>query len=261
VEVTALGRDSADLSDPDACAELIKRTDAHVVLNAAAWTDVDGTEAAEALASIVNGDAPGAMAHAAAERGLPFIHISTDYVFDGSGTKARTETARPAPVNAYGWTKLAGERCVEAAGGPHVILRTSWVFSAHGKNFVKTMLRLAETRDRLAVVNDQIGGPTSASAIADSCLTIARAFHVGRGISGIYHFAGAPAVSWHSLAEAIFAEAGKDVLVAPILTADYPTQAERPLNSRLDTSAIARDYGISPPDWRADLRNVVRELT
>ncbi len=260
-EVTALARAAADLSDPEACAGLIEEAEADAVLNAAAWTAVDDAEAKEAEARVANAAAPGAMARAAAARGLPFIHISTDYVFDGAGERPWAEGDAVAPLGAYGRTKLEGEREVAAAGGPHAVLRTSWVFSSHGKNFVKTMLRVGAERDRLTVVDDQIGGPTPAAAIADACLSIARAFRAGRGVSGIYHFGGAPWVSWRGFAEAIFAEAGMKVEVAPILTADWPTPARRPLNSRLDCRKIAADYGIGAPDWRAGLAEVVKELT
>ncbi len=258
VELTALGREDADLSDPESCAEAVRGAEADAVLNAAAWTDVDGAEAAEPAAAIVNAAAPGAMARAAAARGIPFIHISTDYVFDGAGAAPRVETDLPAPLGAYGRTKLAGERAVAAAGGSHVILRTSWVFSAHGKNFVKTMLRLGESRASLDVVDDQIGGPTPAAAIADACLAIARM--KAAGADGVFHFAGAPAVSWRGFAEAIFAAAGMEVAVRPIATADWPTPARRPLNSRLDCRAIGAAYGLAPPDWRAELNAVVKEV-
>lgn len=261
VEVEALDRAAADLSNPASCAARIAATDADAVLNAAAWTNVDGAETEEAAARRANAAAPGLMAEAAARRGLPFIHISSDYVFDGSGDTPRTEDAEVAPVNAYGWSKLAGEQAVAATGGAHAILRTSWVFSAHGKNFVRTMLRVGAERDKLTVVDDQIGGPTPAAAIADACLAIARAFDEGRGVSGVYHFAGAPDVSWRGFAEAIFADAGMAVEVAPISTRDYPTPAGRPLNSRLDCARILRDYGIERPDWRAHLKGVIEELT
>ena len=259
VQIEALSRAEADLSDPAACAGRIETTDADVILNAAAWTNVDGAETEEAAASIVNGAAPAAMAFTAAARKLPFIHISSDYVFDGSEDAPRNEAAPTAPINKYGWTKLAGETGVQAADGPHVILRTSWVFSAHGRNFVKTMLRLGQTRKHISVVDDQIGGPTPAAAIADACLTIARAFAGGKGVTGVYHFSGAPEVSWRGVAEAVFAEARMVVRADPILTADYPTPTKRPLNSRLDCARIQRDYGIRRPDWRAHLTEVIRE--
>lgn len=259
-EIIALSRREADLADPAACAEHISRTDADIVLNAAAWTNVDGAESAEDEAHIVNAAAPGAMAKAAAARGLPFIHISTDYVFSGEGDAPWREGHETGPKSAYGRTKLAGEREVAAAGGAHVILRTSWVFSAHGGNFVKTMLRVGKERERLTVVDDQTGGPTPAGAIASACLTIAEAMHEGRGVSGVYHFSGAPSVTWRGFAEAIFEGAGMKTEAAPIRTADWPTPAARPLNSRLDCSAIRRDYNIDQPDWRAALCDVIKEI-
>jgi dTDP-4-dehydrorhamnose reductase len=263
--VEALGRDRADLSDPAACAAAVDRAEADAVVNAAAWTAVDRAEGEEAAAHVVNAAAPGAMALACAARRLPFLHVSTDYVFDGSGEAARAEDAPAAPLNAYGRTKLAGERAVAAAGGPHVVLRTSWVFAGHGSNFVATMLRLGATRPRLTVVDDQIGGPTPAAAIAATLVAVARAFAEGRGRSGIYHFAGAPDVSWRGFAEAVFeaaaaGERGPRPEVAPIRSADWPTPAARPLNARLDCAKIARDYGVARPDWRAALGRAVTEL-
>lgn len=254
-----LGRNKADLSDPAACAAAIRQHRPEAVINAAAWTAVDRAEAEEAAALAVNGTAPGAMARACADLGAPLVHISTDYVFDGSGSRPWKPDARPAPLNAYGRTKLAGEEAVRAAGGAHVILRTSWVFSAHGANFVKTMLRLGRDRDRLAVVADQIGGPTPAAGIAEACLTLARALRDGAP-GGTYHHAGAPETSWAGFARETFRQAGMAVTVTDIPTADYPTPARRPLNSRLDCSASAADFGITQPDWRQDLAQVISEL-
>lgn len=261
IEVEALDRTTADLSKPAACAELVAATDADIIINAAAYTDVDNAEDEEATAAIINGETPTALANAAATRKIPFLHVSTDYVFDGSGETPWREGDKTAPLSAYGWTKLAGETGVTAAGGPHVILRTSWVFSAHGGNFVKTMLRLGAERDALTIVDDQVGGPTAAGDLADALLTIARAFPAGKGASGVYHFAGAPSVSWRQFAEAIFDEAGLTVAVTPIPSSDYPTPAARPLNSRLNCAKIKTDYGIDQPDWRTSLKDIVGELT
>lgn len=254
-----LGRDRADLSDPAACARALRDSDAGCVINAAAWTAVDAAETAEAEAFAVNADAPGAMARAAAEKGVPFVHISTDYVFDGTGNGPRAEDAPTAPLGAYGRSKLAGEAAVRAAGGAHAVLRTSWVFSAHGANFVKTMLRLSQSRDRLGIISDQIGGPTPAAAIAQAVLRIATGLRDGAP-SGLWHFSGAPDISWAGFAREIFAQAGRDVTIDEIPTADYPTPARRPLNSRLDCSAILADFGIERPDWRKALSDVLREL-
>ena len=257
---TCLGRDSADLADPDACARAIADSDARAVINAAAYTAVDKAESDAATAQAVNGDAPGAMARAAAARGIPFLHVSTDYVFDGQGTDPFAVDHPTGPLGIYGRTKLAGEDAVRAADGPHAILRTSWVFSAHGTNFVKTMLRLSETRDALSVVDDQIGGPTPAGDIAATLVTMARAMADGQG-GGTYHYAGAPDTSWAGFARETFAIAGQNVTVTGIPPAEYPTPAARPLNSRLDCGALASDFGIARPDWRAALQTIVKELT
>jgi dTDP-4-dehydrorhamnose reductase len=262
MQVEALGRDRADLTDPAACAALVAATDAGLVINAAAYTAVDAAENDRATAHLVNADAPGAMARAAAARGLPFLHVSTDYVFDGAGTRPWVEGDPVAPLGAYGATKLDGERQVAGAGGPHVILRTAWVYSAHGKNFVKTMLRLGAERDSLSVVDDQRGGPTAAHEIAKTLIAIACAFHEGRGTSGIFHFAGAPACSWADFAEAIFASSDlpRKPVVTRIPTSAYPTPARRPANSVLDCTKIRNTYGIGQPDWRTNLRTVIGEL-
>lgn len=260
IAVTCLGRDRADLSDPAACAAAIAASDADVVINAAAYTAVDRAESDEALATTVNGTAPGAMAQACAARAIPFLHVSTDYVFDGSGTRPWQPHDPTGPLGAYGRSKLAGENAVRAAGGPHAILRTSWVFSAHGANFVKTMLRLGAERAKLTIVADQIGGPTSAADIAAALLTMARAFHAGHGTNGTYHFSGAPDVSWADFAREIFAQASLPCLVEDIPTSAYPTPARRPSNSRMDCAALTRDFAIERPDWRASLTHVLSDL-
>ena len=259
-EARCLARDEADLSDPQACARRIEESNAQIVINAAAFTAVDAAESDEVQARRINAEAPAAMARAAAARAIPFLHVSTDYVFDGSGTRPWRPDDAPAPLNAYGRTKLAGEEGVRAAGGPHAILRSSWVFSAHGSNFVKTMLRVGPERGTLRVVDDQIGGPTAAGDIAAALIAIAGAFAAGRGVSGVCHFAGQPFVSWAAFAREIFARAGLDVSVEAIPSSEYPTPAPRPRNSRLDGAALMADYGVAPPDWRAALDAVLAEL-
>ena len=255
-----LDRDRADLTDPAACAAAIRAHAPDAVINAAAYTAVDRAEEEEAIATTINADAPGAMARQCASLGIPLVHISTDYVFDGGGAAAWRPEDTAAPLNAYGRSKLAGEHAIAQAGGPHVILRTSWVFSAHGANFVRTMLRLAQTRDALKIVDDQIGGPTPAADIAAACLTVAQQLQTDPGKTGIYHYVGAPYVSWKGFAEAIFDSAGRDVGVTGIATSDYPTPAQRPLNSRLDCTATRAVFGLARPDWRAGLKNVLTEL-
>lgn len=255
-----LSRSEADLSDPQTCAEAILRLRPRAVINAAAHTAVDRAETETSLARIVNAEAPGAMARAAREIGAVFVHISTDYVFDGSGDVPWRPDDPVAPINAYGQTKLDGEEVVRAAGGVHAILRTSWVFSAFGQNFVKTMLRLGGTRPALSVVGDQIGGPTPAASIAGACLTIAGHLRDRPDRTGTYHFAGAPDVSWHGFACAIFALTGQAPQVTAIPSSQYPTPAARPMNSRLDCSATEVTFGIPRPDWRIGLRDVLAEL-
>jgi len=260
-EATYLGRDRADLSDPTACAAAIHAAAPRAVINAAAYTAVDRAEDEEPLALTINGAAPTAMAQTCAELGIPLVHISTDYVFAGTGTAPWKPNDPVSPQNAYGRTKLAGEDGVRAAGGAHAILRTSWVVSAHGNNFVKTMLRLSETRDALSIVNDQIGGPTPAAAIASACLAMAGQLQRDPGKSGTYHFSGALDVNWASFAEAIFAHAGRPVTVTGIPTAEYPTPASRPLNSRLDCTETETVFGIPRPDWNRALVDILAQIS
>ena len=228
--VVALGRDEVDLCDPAACADVIKRHAPKAVINAAAYTAVDHAENEEDLATIINGDAPTAMADICAALSIPLVHISTDYVFAGTGETPWSPNDPTAPQNAYGRSKLAGENGIRNSGADHAILRTSWVVSAHGANFVKTMLRLSETKDALTVIADQIGGPTPARDIAVACLQIVEQLIQDPSKSGTYHFSGAPEVSWSEFATEIFAQAGRTMTVNPIPTADYPTLAKRPLN-------------------------------
>lgn len=253
-----LGRDRADLSNPAACAAAVMATDADAVINAAAWTAVDRAETEEQAALLVNGASPAAMAQACAARGLPFVHISTDYVFDGAGDQPFGVDHPVAPLGAYGRTKLAGEQGVQDAGGRSVIMRTSWVFSAHGANFVKTMLRLGAERESLNVVADQIGGPTPASAIADAVYAIALRLHDGQA-GGVLHFSGAPDVSWADFATEIMAQAGLGCAVTGIPSSAYPTPAKRPLNSRMDCSGLD-GFSLSLPDWRIELLKIIKEL-
>ncbi len=258
-DATFLGREEADLSDPAACAAAIASHAPAMVINAAAWTAVDKAESEEPAALVINAEAPGAMARACAGLGIPFVHISTDYVFDGTGETPWKPSDPVNPHNAYGRTKLAGERAVAAAGGTYAILRTSWVFSAHGTNFVKTMLRLGASRDHLTVVADQIGGPTPAADIASGCLAIAQGLARDPAKTGIYHLAGAPDVSWAGFARETFAQAGLAVTVGDIPTSAFPTPAKRPANSRLDCATLAV-FGLTRPDWRRGLSAVLKEL-
>lgn len=258
--IVTLNRHQADLRNPERCAELIKEHKPAAVINAAAYTAVDRAENEEALATIINGDAPSRMAEACADIGIPFIHISTDYVFDGTGKDAWLPEGRTNPQNAYGRSKEAGERGVINSGGVYGILRTSWVFSKNGENFLNTMLRLSETRSELSIVNDQIGAPTPARDIADACYRMASALIADPSKSGIYHFSGMPNVSWYDFAHEIFRQTGRDIHLTPILSANYPTEASRPHNSRLDCESMLLEFGIEQPDWRESLNAILKEL-
>jgi dTDP-4-dehydrorhamnose reductase len=254
-----LGRETADLSDPAACAAAIHAHRPTAVINAAAWTAVDRAESEEEAATMVNGAAPTAMAQACANLGIPFVHISTDYVFDGAGDAAFAPDHPTAPLGAYGRSKLLGEDGVRASGGVYVILRTSWVFSAQGANFLKTMLRLGAARDGLTVVADQIGGPTPAKAIAQACLSIADQLQNDPTKTGTYHFSGAPDVSWADFAREIMAQAGLACTITDIPSSAYPTPARRPANSRMNCDSLAT-FGLDRPDWRAGVAEALTQL-
>lgn len=255
-----LSRARAPLHAPDQCRLAIEAFTGDAVINAAAWTAVDAAESAEPEATVINGEAPTAMAAACADRGLPLVHLSTDYVFAGTGTAPWRPDDAVDPVNAYGRSKLAGERGITASGATAVVLRTAWVFSPFGSNFVRTMLRLSRERDALRIVADQIGGPTPASAIADACFEIARQLVEDPGKAGTYHFSGRPDVSWAGFARAVFETAGTDVQLEEIASSEFPTPAARPANSRLDCSATDAVFGITRPEWREALVDTLARL-
>jgi len=262
--VQALGRDRAEFTDPAACVAALTACheatpDLQAVILAAAYTAVDRAETEEAAATAINATTPGALARAAAARGLPLVYVSTDYVFDGAGDRPFAPDDPVGPLGAYGRSKLAGETAVRAAGGVHAILRTSWVVSAHGSNFVKTMLRLGREKDRLRVVADQIGGPTPAADLARAALAAAQGLSQDPARAGTYHVAGGPEISWAGFAREIFAQAGIDCPVEDIPRTAYPTPARRPANSRLDTSGFQAAFGLPRPDWRAGLREILTE--
>ncbi|NNE89979.1 MAG: dTDP-4-dehydrorhamnose reductase [Silicimonas sp.] len=255
-----LGRDAADLTKPQISAELIRAHNPSCVLNAAAYTNVDKAEAEFDMAATINGTAPAIMAEAAQKLGIPFVHISTDYVFDGSGSAPRRSDDPVGPICAYGQTKLQGEIGVRAAHETAVILRTSWVFSAHGTNFVKSMLRLGPSNENIRIVADQIGGPTPAKDIAAAVFAIASSQINERKPGATYHFSGAPDVSWADFAREVFSQKGLPTKVVDITTSEFVRPAKRPLNSRLNCESLARDYNIGRPDWRMGLAEVLAEL-
>lgn len=258
--VISLDRAAADLEVPSACAAVIAAHAPAAVINAAAYTAVDKAEEDEPRATMINGETPGAMARACADLGIPFVSISTDYVFSGEGEIPWMPEDSTDPLGAYGRSKLVGEQAIQAAGGAYAILRTSWVVSAHGTNFVKTMLRLGAERDALTIVADQIGGPTPARDIAAACMTMVAQLATDPSKAGIYHFAGGPNVSWADFARQIFSLADLTCAVSDIPSSDYPTPATRPLNSRLDCTALETIFGIPRPDWRVGLKDIVKEV-
>lgn len=260
VRVIALSREDCDLTSPGAARAAIEAADCDAVVNAAAYTAVDKAESETELAMRINAGAPGEMAGACAKRGLPLIHFSTDYVFNGEGSRPYREDDPTAPLGVYGATKLAGEEAVLNQGGAFAILRLSWVFSAYGSNFVKTMLRLGKERPGLRVVADQRGKPTPAAGAAEAGLVAARALLADPGKTGVYHFAGDEETTWAGFAEAILAEAELATPVEHIGTKDFPTPAKRPAYSVLDTDKFEKTFGMAPPSWRGALKEVLREL-
>ena len=258
--VLALDRNFADLSNPSSCYDAIKNNVPQAVINAAAYTNVDKAETDEELATIVNANSPKAMAQACNTLNIPLVHLSTDYVFDGTSDEPWQPNDATKPINAYGRSKNKGEEVVRSAGAAYCILRTSWVFSSHGINFVKTMLNLSDERDTLSIVNDQIGGPTPAKDIAKACLEIVAQLKQDPSKSGTFHFSGAEDVSWAKFATEIFKQTKRYMKIIPIHTCDYPTPAVRPLNSRLNCSSTREVFSIQRPDWRIGLNEILTEL-
>jgi len=251
------GRAECDITDADAVKRAVAGSS--IVVNCAAYTAVDRAEADQESAWRVNALGPQHIAEACTKAGLPLVHLSTDYVFDGESPRPAREDDLPRPLNVYGRSKLAGEEKVRERLARHVILPTSWVFSSHGANFVRTVLRLARSQPQLRIVADQIGGPTAADDVAKAILEVARACEQPRFAAwGTYHFSGAPPVSWYEFARAIVAKRGTPVV--PISTKDFPTPARRPLNSVLDCSRILNVFGIPQPDWRPALVSVCDAL-
>ena len=265
-ELVFAARPDLDLADPASIARTIEATRPDLVISAAAYTAVDQAEYEPELAMAINGEAPGHIGRAAAKVGARVLHLSTDYVFDGSGERAWREDDPTGPIGVYGTTKLAGEEALAASGAAYAVLRTAWVYSPFGGNFVKTMLRLAESRDALNVVNDQHGNPTSALDIADALLAVADRWRAepGHGADAIYHFAGTGSTTWADFARAIFAESarqgGPTCTVTGIPASEYPTKAARPANSRLDCTKFAETFGHCAPRWQDSLGETVARL-
>ncbi|MFC5498373.1 dTDP-4-dehydrorhamnose reductase [Caenimonas terrae] len=275
-EVVALDRGSSnhcgDLSNLEGLARTVREVRPDVIVNAAAYTAVDRAESEPELARLVNAAAPGVLAQEARQLGALLVHYSTDYVFDGSGSRPWTETDVPAPLSVYGSTKLDGERAIAAHCERHLILRTSWVYAARGGNFIRTMLRLAQERERLTVVDDQYGAPTSAELVADVTAHAIRqltAPAAGRaGLAGIYHLAAAGETTWHGYASHLLGEARrlrpelplKATDIAPVPSEAFVTAARRPRNSRLDTAKLREAFGLALPPWKQGVDRILAEI-
>ncbi|WP_262299222.1 dTDP-4-dehydrorhamnose reductase [Microvirga sesbaniae] len=266
-QAVLVGRPKLDLADPSGIEDALIETGGDLIVNAAAYTAVDQAESDPELAEAINGIGAGVVAGAATAMNVPVIHLSTDYVFDGTADRPYREDDPVSPLGAYGASKLLGEEAVAAEAENHVILRTAWVYSPFGKNFVKTMLRLAADREELGVVGDQHGSPTSALDIADGIFAVSRNLlerPEDRSLRGLFHMTGTGFASWAEFATEIFALSarlgGPSARVRPIATADYPTPAKRPANSRLDCSKLKDIHGVALPPWRSSLEPCVKRV-
>ena len=277
-QVMAVGRDEMDLSDPDSIRRTVRRFGPDLIINAAAYTAVDQAESAPELALAINGIAPGILAEEAKRARAALIHYSTDYVFDGSKGAPYTEDDEPRPINAYGRTKLAGERAIEAVGAPHLILRTSWIYGMRGNNFLLTVLRLARERGELSIVDDQVGAPTWCRAIAEATSGILKRLGYGQPgfldacakARGTYNLTAAGQTSWHGFTAAILAHAASATpgesayalervpALKPITTEEYPLPAPRPRYSVLSNAKLQRAFGVAMPDWKTSLAECMR---
>ena len=267
-QVIAHDADSADFTQPQAVAALVAAVAPQLIVNAAAHTAVDRAESEPELAHLINATTPAAVAAEAARLGTWLVHYSTDYVFDGSGDSPRDESAATGPLSVYGRTKLEGEQAIAASGCRHLILRTSWVYGARGGNFAKTMLKLAAERDEIKVIDDQIGAPTGADLLADLTAHMIRTAWQRPEVVGLYHAVAAGHTSWHGYAQYAIEWArarGQAIKVAPeavrpIPTAQYPTPARRPLNSRLSTAKLQSTFGLSLPHWQDGVQRLLTEV-
>ena len=263
-KLLALGHNALDLSDPSQVREQVRLLRPDLIINAAAYTAVDPAESHRELAFAVNARGPQVLAEEAARLGVPLIHYSTDYVFDGRNAEPYTEADVPQPLSVYGASKLAGEQAIQAVGGEYLILRTSWVYSQHGKNFLLTMQRLLQERDSLSIVSDEVGAPTWAATIARATAEMVRKRSAGEaGPSGLYHLTASGETSWYgfacSIAEQLRQQGRLRAEITPIQSKDYPTAAQRPLNSRLNCARLQSDWGVRLPDWETALHECIAQ--
>ena len=271
-EVIALNRNQLDLTDIAAIQRVVRATQPDLIINPAAYTAVDKAETEPDLVFAINAAAPQVLAEEAAKLGAALIHFSTDYVYDGTKASAYIETDAVNPISVYGKSKLAGEEAIRLVGLPHLILRTSWVYGAYGKNFLKTIIRLASERDSLRIVADQYGAPTSNESIADAVVSLLTTWQMNDASqTGIYHLTNQGKTSWHGFSEAIVEEYHRLAIhknwsplkaseIVPISTADYPTPAVRPANSYLDNSKLNQVFGLNMPTWQQGLQQVMHSL-
>lgn len=269
-EIFAVDREIVDLADADQTRAMVRRVEPDLILNAAAYTAVDRAESEPELAMAINVQTPRILAEEALTRNALLVHYSTDYVFDGAKQGPWTEEDQPAPLNTYGVSKLAGEQAIRQIGGQYLIFRTSWVYGPHGANFLLTMLRLARQRDRISVVDDQIGGPTTSIELARATRAIvsgalAGKFGATEDWAGLYHMTCSGSTSWCGFAQAVFDRAGKMLdgkvpVVAPITSEEYPTPAPRPRNSVLSNARLAARFGVQLAPWEAALDEVIEKL-
>lgn len=267
-EVTALGHDEADFTQPQAVAQAVRALCPDVIVNAAAHTAVDKAESEPERARLLNATTPGVLAEEAVRLGAWLVHYSTDYVFDGSGSRPWRETDAPAPLSVYGATKLEGERLIQQSGCRHLILRTSWVYAARGGNFAKTMLRLAQERERLTVIDDQWGAPTGADLLADVTAHAIRHLQQRPQDGGLYHCVAGGETTWHSYAKYVVeharqAQSAINIIakeIAPVPTSAFPSPARRPHNSRLDNAKLQAAFGLRLPPWQQGVARMLTEI-
>ncbi len=259
-EIETVSRSEANLENPVSCFEKILESKPDLVINAAAFTSVDVAEEQKDLVTLVNGVAPVEMSKAAANLNIPFIHLSSEYVFSGEGQAPWRPTDIMAPLNTYGRSKQMAENGIKLVGGVHVILRTSWVFSDQNDNFVKKILKLAKSNNNLSVVSDQIGGPTAADDVSEAILKIGKMIIENKALSGTYHYSGREDITRANFAREILSQAGEETIVTDVLSSTFQPNADRPLNSRLDCSKTFDTFGIQRPDWKHSLHNVLCRL-
>lgn len=260
ISLIALSRKELDLLNPDSSVTCLSKLKPDVIINAAAYTNVDLAEKEEDEANTINALSPTAIANYSASKGIPLIHLSTDYVFEGTGKDSWKPKDSLNPRSAYGRSKLKGELGILASKGNHIILRTSWIFSSYGNNFLKKIIELSKSNNEINVVSDQVGGPTPACEIAKACLNISQKIYLDPNKKGIYHFSGKPNVSWAGFAKEIIHQLGSNVVINDISTNDFKNIARRPYNSRLDCSSLNKKFGIERPEWKSSLLSMLKQL-